>query len=103
MFNDVKTILGSLEGSGSNQAVQQAAGEHVQNMDDSQVQQHVQTAASNASQNGDESAAQILKSLLQARQSGNLKQALVEQLKSNPQLLEHFAPDFAKGILNRVI
>ena len=102
MFDEVKTILSSLDNSGNNQAVQQAAGEHVQNMDDSQVQQHVQTAANNASQKGDESSAQILQSLLQAQQSGNLKQALVQQLTSNPQLLEHFAPGFAKGILSRI-
>lgn len=104
MFNEVKTILSSLDNSGNNQAVQQAAGDHVQNMNESQVQQHVETAANNAAQKGDGDAAQILSSLVSsARSGGDIKQALIQQLTSNPQLLEHFAPEFAKGILSRVV
>lgn len=105
MFDEVKTILSSLDNNPkASQAVQQAAGDHVQNMNDEQVQQHVQTAANNATQNGNDSAAQIFKSLLQTHQSGgDLKQAVIQQLTSNPQLLEHFAPEFAKTILSRVV
>ena len=104
MFDEVKTILSSLDNAGNAQAVRQAAGDHVQNMNDVQVQEHVQTAADNATQNGDDNAASMFKSLLQAHQSGEgLKQALVQQLTSNPQLLEHFAPEFAKAILSRVV
>jgi predicted solute-binding protein len=104
MFNEVKTILSSLDNAANAQAVQQAAGDHVQNMSDAQVQQHVQTAAGNATQNGDDSAAQALRSILSSsQQSGGVKQALIQQLTSNPQLLEHFAPEFAKAILSRVV
>ncbi|MGH7660038.1 MAG: hypothetical protein ACRENA_03865, partial [Vulcanimicrobiaceae bacterium] len=73
MFNEVKTLLSSIDNAQSGQAVQQAAGDHVEKMGEAQVQQHVQMAANNASQSGDNGAADILRSVLSASQSGSIK------------------------------
>jgi hypothetical protein len=83
------------------QAVGDAAAEHVNSMDASEVQQHAQTAADNAQQNGNEGLAQQLTSLVQQYQSNpeGLKGELVTLISNNPQVIQQFAPEFAQKIL----
>jgi len=83
------------------QSVGQAASQHVNSMDNSDLSQHVQTAASNAQQNGDSGFAAQLTSLMEQYRSNpeGLKGEVVDLIKNNPQILQHFAPDFAKNIL----
>lgn len=83
------------------QAVTDAAAQHVNSMDASELQQHAQTAADNAQQSGNEGLAQQLSSLVQQYQSNpeGLKSEIVSLISNNPQVLQQFAPAFAQKIL----
>ena len=83
------------------QAVTDAAAQHVNSMDASELQQHAQTAADNAQQSGNEGLAQQLSSLVQQYQSNpeGLKREIVSLISNNPQVLQQFAPAFAQKIL----
>lgn len=104
MFNELKSFAQRVEtGEVDQQAVGQAAQDRVADMDHDEVAQHVQTAANNAQQNGDQSLAQQLMGLVENHGSGgDLKQQVVSLVTSNPQILQHFAPEFAKGILSKL-
>lgn len=102
MFQEFEGLLQKVaSGEVDLQSVGQAAGQHVNSMDSSDLSQHVQTAASNAQQNGDTGIAAQLMSLLEQHRSNpdSLKGEVIDLIKNNPQILEHFAPDFAKNIL----
>ncbi len=103
MFDEVQNLLGRVTGADS-AAVAQAASDHVSTMDPSQVREHLQTAAGNAAQSGQSGIAQQIEGLLS--QSGSnpqdLKQKAISLITANPQILEHFAPGFAKGILGKL-
>ena len=105
MFGEVATLLGQFAGGSAEdrQAAQSAAEDHVQSLPADQVQDHVQTAADNAQSSGQAEIANVLQGLLSG--SGNdqdLKSGLINLVKSNPQILTHFAPEFAQGILSRI-
>jgi hypothetical protein len=95
-----KVVSGEID----QQSVGQAADEHVSSMDAGQLTQHVQTAANNAQQNGDTGLAAQLTGLLEQYRSNpqNLKGELVSLITNNPQVLQHFAPEFAKNILGKI-
>ncbi len=102
MFQEFEGLLQRVaSGEVDLQSIGQAAGQHVNPMDSSELSQHVQTAASNAQQNGDIGIATQLVSLLEQYRSNpdGLKGEVVDLIKNNPQILQHFAPDFAKNIL----
>lgn len=102
MFQEFEGMLQKVTSGGvSGEAVGQAAGEHVNSMDSSELAQHVQVASDNAQQNGDTSVAQQLAALVQqnATNPEGLKTAIVRFITSNPQILAHFAPEFAQRIL----
>lgn len=85
-------------------AVSQAANDHVSNMSHDQLTQNLQTAAQNAQQNGSEGIAQQIMGLLSQHGSNpqSLKQEAISLITANPQILQHFEPQFAKDILNRI-
>ena len=83
------------------QSVSQAASQQVNNMPHEEVAQHVQTAAQNAQQSGQTDMAQQLMQMVQQHGSDPqaLKQDVVSLISSNPQIIQHFAPEFAQKIL----
>lgn len=105
MFNEVESLL-QQAGTGEidRQSVRQSAGEHVGSMDGAQLQQHLQTAADNANQSGQPEVAQQLVTLISQHGSDpeGLKQEAISLITSNPQILQHFEPAFAKGILGKI-
>lgn len=90
---------------GNTPAVQQATEDHVAAMPPDEVEQHLQTAAENANANGQPDVAQEIQGIIETRHVDpeELKNAAISYIKSNPQVLTHFAPSFAQGILNRVL
>jgi hypothetical protein len=105
MFNEVEGLLQRVTtGEIDQNSVSQAATEHVSNIDSSQLTQNLQTAADNANQNGQGDVAQQITGLLSQHGSDpqSLKQAAISLITSNPQILQHFEPEFAKNILGRI-
>ncbi len=86
------------------QKLEQAAASHLAGLDNSQLRQHVEQAADNAGQNGETSIAQQLTGVVARFRTDpqGAKDEVVSLIKSNPQLLTHFAPEFAQGILGRL-
>ena len=101
---DIQGLLQQAIGSGNGDSVAQATSDHIATMDTSEVTQHLQTAADTASANGQPDVASEIQDLLTRAQSDpdSLKAAAIDYVKSNPQVLEHFAPTFAQGILSRL-
>jgi len=105
MFDDLKNMAEqALGGNLDPQAVEQAAGEHLNSMDNSQIADHLQTAATNLQQQGQGDLAQQAMSLISQVQTNpsGAKDAIASFVSSNPQVLQHFAPGFAQGILSRI-
>ena len=105
MFNELATLVKSVESGATDQgSVSQAAQDHVSDMDHAELTQNLQAAASSANQNGQADVAQQIASLIEQNGTNpqGLKQAAVSLIASNPQILEHFMPDFAKGIVGRL-
>lgn len=102
MFNEVRTLIEQASSGEGQQAVQKAATDHIQQMNDTELQQKTQDAAQNAKQSGDTSIAQVLETLVSNPQGGDIKSRVISLVTSNPQILQHFEPDFAKNILSRV-
>ncbi len=97
---DPQALAGNLDP----QAVGQAVSEHLGTMDGGQVADHLQTAATNLQQQGQGDMAQQAMALVSQLQSNpaGAKDAIVAFVSSNPQVLQHFAPSFAQGILSRL-
>ena len=104
MFNEVEGLLQQVTSGGNEQAIAQAVEQHVGAMSGQQVQGQLQSAASNASNNGQPDIAQQITSLLQQHQNDpeGLKGEVISLIQNNPQILQHFEPDFAKGLLSRI-
>jgi hypothetical protein len=90
-----------LSGEIDTQAVEDAAAQHVNSLDLSELQQHTQTAADSAQQNGSEGLAQQLSGLVQQYRSNpeGLKSEIVSLISNDPQILQQFAPEFAQKLL----
>ncbi len=104
-MNDLKNLIGQVtSGNVDRQALGDAASEHVNSMDSGQLTDHLQTAAQNAQQNGQgDLASQIQGVITQAQSNPDAaKGAVVELIKNNPQIIQHFAPQFAQGILGKL-
>lgn len=105
MFNEISGILQQVtSGQVDQQSVSQAASDHVGSMDPSEVTQHLQTAADNANQNGQGDIAQVITSMVErdGTNTDALKQDAIGLITNNPQILQHFAPEFLRGILSRL-
>lgn len=103
MFQDIETFVGRITtGEIDQQSVSQATTEQVGSMPPQAVAQHVQTAAQNAQQNGEPDIAQQLVQLVSTSGSDPqaLKQGVISLISSNPQMLQHFAPEFAQRIMS---
>ena len=105
MFNELVGILQQVtSGQVDQQAVSQAANDHVSSMDHSELTQNLQTAADNANQNGQGDIGQLIMGMIQRNGTNpeGLKEDAISLITNNPQILEQFAPDFAKGLLGRI-
>lgn len=105
MFNNLQNIMQQVTGGNADSAaVGQAATDHVSSMDSGELTQHMQTAADNLDQNGQGGLAGQLSGIISERHSDpqGLKDAAVSFIKNNPQVLAHFAPSFAQGLLGRM-
>ncbi len=102
MENEISGLIEQFTGGANSDQAQQAASDHVQSMDDTQVQQHLQTAADNAQSSGDTGVASMISSVLSGGGAGDLKSRAIDLITNNPQVLQHFAPEFAQGILGRI-
>lgn len=105
MFNEISGLLQQVRsGQVDQQSVSQAASDHVSSMDPSDVTQHLQTAADNANQNGQGDVAQVIVGIVErdGTDTEALKRDAIGLITSNPQILQHFAPEFAQGILGRI-
>lgn len=105
MMNEVSGLLQRVTTGGIDQSsVSQAAGERVSSMSHEDVKQNLQTAAQNAQQTGNEGIAQQIMGLISQHGSNpqSLKQQAISLITSNPQILQHFEPQFAKDILSRI-
>ena len=106
MFDEVKTMAErAMSGNADPQALEQAASAHIDQMDQGEVSDHLQTAATNLQSQGQPDLAQQalgLVSQLRSNPGGGAKDEVVNFITSNPQVLQHFAPSFAQGILSRL-
>lgn len=105
MMNRIETLMGEIQsGNVDTGQVGQAAQQHVQSMDPQQVQQHLQTAQQNAAQNGNQGLAQQIEGLLRSCQGNpqGLKDEAINFIKTNPQVIQHFAPEFAQGLIGKL-
>ncbi|MFN2528175.1 MAG: hypothetical protein ABR584_05605 [Candidatus Baltobacteraceae bacterium] len=102
---NIQNMIQEATGGENVQQLETAARDHISSMDSGDLTQHLQTGANNASQAGQHEVAQELTKMVEQRQVDPqaLKDMAVSYIKSNPQVLTHFAPTFAQGILNRVI
>lgn len=102
MFKDVEGMVQKFTtGEIDQQSVSQATQEQVNSMPHEEVAQHVQTAANNAQQNGQPDIAQRLTQMVEQDRSNPqaLKQDVISLISSNPQIIQHFAPQFAQKIV----
>jgi len=105
MFDEVKSMAQRAMGSDADpQAMQQATSEHLDSMDQGEVSDHLEAAATNLQNQGQGDLAQQAMNLVSQLRSnpGGAKDAVVSFIASNPQVLQHFAPSFAQGILSRL-
>ncbi len=105
MFNDVAGLLKQVTtGQVDQSSVSQAASDHVSSMDHADLTQHLQTAANNADQNGQTDVSQQIIGIIERDRTNTqaLKQDAISLITSNPQILEQFAPEFAKNLLSRI-
>lgn len=102
MFSEVEGFVQQITtGEIDQQSVSDAASEQVNTMPHEEVARHVQTAAQNADENGQPDVAQQLMQIVEQHGSDPqaLKQDVVSLISSNPQIIQHFAPEFAQRIL----
>lgn len=105
MFNSLENLASQLTGGQIDpQALEQAVSQHIGSLDSGQLSDHLQTAATNLQQNGQGDLAQQATSLVEqvASNPSNAKDAVVSFVRNNPQVLQHFAPEFAQGILSKL-
>ncbi|MBV9646200.1 MAG: hypothetical protein JO043_01910 [Candidatus Eremiobacteraeota bacterium] len=106
MFGNIENMISQVTGGQVDpQQLEQAASEHVSEMDSGELANHLQNAADTANQNGNPQVAQDLMNMVQQHRvdPDSLKNAAVQYLRDNPGVLSHFAPPFAQGILSKVL
>lgn len=86
------------------QAIGDAAADHVTDADPAELQNHLETAASNLEQSGQSDLAQQASGFIEQLKSNpeGAKAAIVSFIQTNPQVLQHFNPGFAQGILSKL-
>jgi hypothetical protein len=105
MFDVLKGLAQQVTGGQVDpQALAQAASDHLGSLDNGQISDHLQTAAANLQANGQSdlaTQAENLASQVASNPSGAIGD-VTTFIQNNPQVLEHFAPDFAQGILSKL-
>lgn len=102
MFDSIKGVVEEAAGGNLDPAQLAAAVEsHLGTLGDDELAGHLQTAADNAQQQGNPDIAQQVTGLISQLQSnpGDARAAIVSFVQNNPQILQHFAPEFAQGVL----
>ena len=102
MFQEIEGMMQRVaSGEIDQQSVGQAAQQQVNSMDHGELTQHLQTAADNAQQSGQSDIAQQIMGLISQHGSNpqGLKDEAVSLITNNPQILQHFAPEFAQKIM----
>ena len=105
MFGDIENALQKvITGEIDKESVSQAADEQVNNTSHEDLKQQVETAANNASQSGNTNVASQLFTLVQQYEANpqGLKSEVISLISNNPQIIQHFAPEFAQRILSSV-
>lgn len=107
MFDSIKNLGAQLLGGGGSidpQALEQAVTDHIGNTDAGELGDHLQTAASNLQQQGQGDLAQQAIGIVSKLQSdpAGAKDEAIAFITNNPDIIQHFAPDFAKGILAKL-
>ena len=106
MFGNIENMISQVTGGQvDTQQLEQAARDHLSQVDSGDLASHLENAANTASQNGDSTTAQELMSMVEQHRvdPGALKSAAASYIRDNPQVLSHFAPSFAQGILSKVL
>lgn len=103
-MNEISGLLQQFtSGQGDPQQVAQAADQHLNSVGPNEVQQQLQTAADNAQSSGNGDLANTIQGLIdQHGSSSGIVGAAVNLIKNNPQVLQHFEPSFAQGILSKI-
>ena len=105
-MNEIESFVRSaVDGSVDPAQLESAADRHVSTMAPQDVAAQLQTAATNAQQNGRPDFAEQLQAIVQQHgvSSESLKDAAVAYVKDNPDVLAHFAPSFAQGIIAKAL
>ena len=103
MFDEIKNMaMGQLQNADPSQLAA-AAEEHLSGMPHNEIVDHVQTAVSNLQQSDPEMAGKLQGLVQQVSQNpSDFKGAVVGFIQSNPQVLQHFEPGFAQGLISKV-
>jgi hypothetical protein len=105
MFDAIKNVAQQMmPGNMDSAAVGQAVGDHVDSVGNDRLADHLQTVASNLQGNGQTDLAQqatVLVEQIRTNPAG-AKDAVVAFIQGNPQLLQHFPPDFVQGIASKL-
>jgi hypothetical protein len=105
MFDSIKTMAEqTISGDLDSSSVGQAVSDHLGTLNNDQLSDHLQTAASNLQADGQGGLAQQVMGMVEqlASNPSGAKDAVVAFVQNNPQALEHFAPEFAQGIMSRL-
>jgi len=104
MFEQLKNMAGGLLNNANPQDVSEAAAEHVQKMDSQELGDNLEGAAEKLQEEGQGDLAQQVMGVVSQVQSNpsGAKDAAINLIKNNPQLLQRFAPDFLQGILSKI-
>ena len=104
MFDSIENAIKQATGGNIDPAQLASAVEsHLGSLDDGELAGHLQTAAGNAQQQGQgDVARQIVGLVEQLHQNpDDARSAIVSFVRNNPQILQHFAPEFAQGVLSK--
>jgi hypothetical protein len=106
IFGNIENVIRQVTGGQIDpQSLERAVMEHLSQTGSGDVAGHLRDAATTASQNGQPGIAQELMDMVAQHQANpeGLRDAAIAYIKSKPEVLTHFAPPFAQGILNRVL
>ncbi|MFY9665983.1 MAG: hypothetical protein WAL67_16745 [Candidatus Cybelea sp.] len=105
MFDAIKNVAEQMmSGNVNSAAVGEAVSNHLDSVGTDGLSDHLQNAASNLQDNGQAGDAQQVAALVEQIRSNpaGAKDAVVAFIQGNPQLLQHFSPEFVQGIASKL-
>jgi hypothetical protein len=105
MFDAIKNVAAQMmSGNVNSAAVGEAVSNHLDSVGSDGLADHLQNAASNLQDNGQAGDAQQVAALVEQIRSNpaGAKDAVVAFIQGNPQLLQHFSPEFVQGIASKL-